>query len=320
MAPQAQAPWSPTAQAFAQHQFSHVANFWKLGRPASFLLEALPNGEAELSLKFHLPSASEIVPPPLHIPPVSAPQRPIPPLFPRAGTSKRAPLAEAKIEIQKEVSCRKRKSYRRAVLHRAATTVLSLPTAGENTLRALATAAVAAATTARAVSCLVPQNTAVRQCSSLSSGSLPPAILSPASLSPASLSYSSLSPASLTPASPSPASLSAAEAVCSSTSPFVPACPNCGKELNPAHQCDDVPLASSSGTNGLLCDVAKTLPACDVSKTVNCEESASMATNGQSTFKQTKTDSPRIPGRILNLKKFCETCDCLAPIRHKCHA
>ena len=78
-----QAPWSPTAQAFAQHQFSHVANFWKQGRLASFRLEALPGGQAELNLTFQLPSASEVVPPPTHVIPVPAPQRPIQPLFPQ---------------------------------------------------------------------------------------------------------------------------------------------------------------------------------------------------------------------------------------------
>ena len=32
-----------------------------------------------------------------------------------------------------------------------------------------------------------------------------------------------------------------------------------------------------------------------------------------------KTDLPRrTPGRILNLKKFCETCDDLVSISHKC--
>ena len=321
MAPQP--PWSPTAHAFAQHQFSHVANFWKLGRPASFRLEALPNGQAELSLKFHIPSASEVVPPPLLIPPVSAPQRPIPPLFPSAGTSKRVPLAEAKTEIPKEVSYRKRKSYRRAVLHRAATTALSLPTAGENTLRSLAKAAVAAATTARAVSCLIPQNCGA-VAGSLPPVSLSPAYLSPNSLPPNSLSPNSLSPASLSPAPLPPASLSLAEAGCSSSSPPVPKCPNCEEELNATHQCDDVPLASSSGTNDGLCDMAKTLSdcatSCEMSKTVNCQELASMATTGQSTAMPAKPDPPRLPGRILNMKKFCETCDCLVSIRHKCQA
>ena len=40
--PTAQAPWSPTAHALAHHQFSHVTNFWKQGRDASFRKEVLP--------------------------------------------------------------------------------------------------------------------------------------------------------------------------------------------------------------------------------------------------------------------------------------
>ena len=56
-----QAPWSPTAHAFAHHQFSHVANFWKQGRQASFRLEALHSGQAELNLTFQLPPASEVI-------------------------------------------------------------------------------------------------------------------------------------------------------------------------------------------------------------------------------------------------------------------
>ena len=62
-----QAPWSPTARAFAHHQFSHVTNFWKQGRQASFQLEALPGGQAQLNLTFQLPSTSEVVPPPSHV-------------------------------------------------------------------------------------------------------------------------------------------------------------------------------------------------------------------------------------------------------------
>ena len=76
-----QAPWSPTAHAFAQHQFSHVANFWKQGRSASFQLEALPGGRAVLNLTFQLTTASEVIPPPSHVPPVPVPQRPTQPQF-----------------------------------------------------------------------------------------------------------------------------------------------------------------------------------------------------------------------------------------------
>ena len=110
-----QAPWSPTAHAFAQHQFSHVANFWKQGRPASFRLEALPGGCAELNITFQLPPASEVIPPPFH--PVPAQQRPIRPLFP-GGLSSQGPASGPKIKPapQKKVSSRHRKSYRRSEL------------------------------------------------------------------------------------------------------------------------------------------------------------------------------------------------------------
>ena len=102
-----QAPWSPTAHAFAHHQFSHVANFWKQGCQASFCLEVLPGGQAELNLTFQLSPASEVVPPPSHVPPVPAPHRPIHPLFPESTSPKVA-------------SKRQRKNYQRSVLHRAA--------------------------------------------------------------------------------------------------------------------------------------------------------------------------------------------------------
>ena len=139
MAPQA--PWSPTAHAFAQHQFSHVANFWKQGRPASFRLEALPDGKAELNITFQLPPASEVVPPPTHVPPVPevvpspthvplvpAPQRPIHPLFPK-GCFPQEPVVDSnsKHASKMKVSSRRRKSFQRSVLHKAALTAPSLP-------------------------------------------------------------------------------------------------------------------------------------------------------------------------------------------------
>ena len=275
MAPQA--PWSPTAHAFAQHQFSHVANFWKQGRSASFRLETLPGGHAVLSLTFHLPSASDVVPPPFQVSPVPAPQRPIPPLFPGGSASKRSPVAQAKTRFrQEQVSCKKRKSYRRAVLHRAAAIALSLPPASENTLRSLATTAVAAAAS-KAVSCVSPSKSPVKQCLSL-----PPAEV--------------VSPCSSLPTAP---------------------CPNCEKEMEPHHQCDDIPLASSSGMTGSVCDQAKTESVCEQS--VNCDELATVATTGQGIVLPAKTNLPsRTPGRILNMKKICEKCKYLVPIRHKC--
>ena len=125
-------PWTPSAQNFAQHQLLHVTNFWRQGRQATFCLEALPGGCAELKVTFKLPHASDIIPPPSPPPPVpKAPSqeshrpasatRPIVPLFPgfRRGGSSATPRTH--------VSSRRRKSYRRAVQHRAALAAPSLP-------------------------------------------------------------------------------------------------------------------------------------------------------------------------------------------------
>ena len=136
------APWSPTAHAFAHHQFSHVTNFWKQGRQASFRMEVLPDGKAELSLTFQLPPASEVVPPPFHGHPVKAqqlppaaevvpprphvsPQRHIQPLFPKKSGAKLKTVSPR----------RRRKSYQRSVLHRAALAMSSLPPPKSGSLR-----------------------------------------------------------------------------------------------------------------------------------------------------------------------------------------
>ena len=137
-----QAPWSPTAHAFAHHQFSHVANFWKQGRPASFRLEALPGGHAQLNITFQLPSASEVIPPPFHASPVPAPQRPIHPLFPR-GFPQKSGANMSKPASSKKISSRQRKSYRRSVLHQAALAAPSLPPPKNGSLRQAALACVA---------------------------------------------------------------------------------------------------------------------------------------------------------------------------------
>ena len=137
-----QVPWSPTAQAFAHHQFSHVANFWKQGRQASFRLEALPGGQARLNLTFQLPQASEVIPPP-QVPPVAVTQRPAYPLFPN-GSSPQNSGADpfAKNASQKKISSRQRKSYRRSVLHKAALAAPSLPSPKSGSLRQAALASV----------------------------------------------------------------------------------------------------------------------------------------------------------------------------------
>ena len=136
-----QAPFSPTAHAFAHHQFSHVTNFWKQGRQASFRLEAHPGGQAELHLTFQLPVSSEVVPPPTHVSP--APQRPIHPLFPK-GCFPQGSDADpvTKHTSKKKVSSRQRKSYRRSVLHRAALAATSLLPPKNGSLRQAAQACV----------------------------------------------------------------------------------------------------------------------------------------------------------------------------------
>ena len=138
MAPQT--PWSPTAHAFAQHQFSHVANFWKQGRQASFRLEALSSGKAELNLTFQLPHASEVIPPPSQVFPASAPQRPIHPLFPKGFFPQRSGVTVTKPASQKKPSSKQRKSYRRSVLYRASLAAPSLSPPKNGSLRQAALA------------------------------------------------------------------------------------------------------------------------------------------------------------------------------------
>ena len=136
-----QAPWSPTAHAFAQHQFAHVTNFWKQGRPARFRLEALPGGKAELNLTFQLPPASEVIPPPYHVSPVPR-QRPILPLFPHGYLPQGYAPQKEKPKQAPKLSSRRRKSYRRSVLHKAALAVPTLPPPVVGSLRQAAQACV----------------------------------------------------------------------------------------------------------------------------------------------------------------------------------
>ena len=145
-----QAHWTPTAHAFAHHQFSHVANFWKQGREASFRLEALPGGRAELNLTFKLPSASEVIPPPSHVPTVPAHQRPIQPLFPKGCFPQGSDL-KSKPTSPKVASRRQRKNYQRSVLHRAALAAAStnLPPPKTGSLRQAASACVQRLQTAK---------------------------------------------------------------------------------------------------------------------------------------------------------------------------
>ena len=249
-----QAPWSPNAHAFAHHQFSHVTNFWKQGRQASFQLEALPGGRAELRLTFQLPPASEVVPPPsnvFHVPP----QRPIHPLFPNgcfpqgsAAVSKTKPPAS-----QKKVSSRQRKSYRRSVLHRAALAVPSLPSPKNGSLRQAALACVQRlhadsafpVGTQSAIKRPLPSSPTAP-----SSSSLPPLaqrirkdiqvgdseVESPEKETLRSPPFSENSPSLISPSSkglPSPAPL-----VFTPVQSKKSSCMNCEAEMTPDHQCE----------------------------------------------------------------------------------
>ena len=145
--PTAQVPWSPTAHAFAQHQFSQVVNFWKQGRQASYRLEALPGGQAELNLTFKLPSVSEVIPPPSHLPTVPEctvpnPQRPIIPLFPKGCFPKKSGPDPKPKSAPPKVSSRRRKNYWRSVLHKATLATSSLPPPTNGSLRQAAQACV----------------------------------------------------------------------------------------------------------------------------------------------------------------------------------
>ena len=122
-----------------------MINFWKQGRPASFRLEALPSGKAELNLTFQLPHASEVIPPPSapsHVFPASAPQRPIHPLFPKGFFSQRSGVTVPKPASQKKPSSKQRKSYRRSVLYRASLAAPSLSPPKNGSLRQAALASV----------------------------------------------------------------------------------------------------------------------------------------------------------------------------------
>ena len=95
-------PWSETAEAFVLSQLRQTVNFWKLGRSASFSLEASDEGSANLVTKFQLPQPSEHLPTlspqfpfpsktqPQHKPgnqvPIPSKTPGIPPLFPFGGS------------------------------------------------------------------------------------------------------------------------------------------------------------------------------------------------------------------------------------------
>jgi len=152
-------PWSESAEAFVLSQLRQTANFWRLGRAASYSLEVKPEGGATLVTRFQLPQPSDHLPPPRpHIlvnsshnstrSPVSK-TRDIPSLFPfglpmkRQDSRRPAPVLpiprSTQPRPQPQPHPQPRRDHVRAVLHHAhqATPKPVLP----GTLRALAVAA-----------------------------------------------------------------------------------------------------------------------------------------------------------------------------------
>ena len=236
------APWSPNAHAFAQHQFSHVVNFWKQGRPASFRLEALPGGRAELNVTFQLPPASEVIPPPFH--PVPAYQCPIRPLF-SGGFSPQRPASGPKTQpAPQKASSKQCKSYQRSVLHRAAVAAPSLPPPKNGSLRQAAQACVQRLQAASA-----------SQVSTQSSKKRPlpdsPSAFSPSNLLPlAQRIRTDIQVGESEVESPEKEVLRSSpllENSLSERSPYNrhPSCLNCGTKMTPHHQCDATDSDSS---------------------------------------------------------------------------
>ena len=246
-------PWSPTAHAFAQHQFSHVVNFWKQSRQASFQLEALPEGRAVLNLTFQLPPASEVIPPPSYVSPVPR-QRPIQPLFPHGCFPQGPGGVDSKTKkTGKKSSSRRRKSFRRSVLHQAALAAPSLPPPKNGTLRQAAQACVQRLQAVSA-SPVNPQSVKKRPLpvspSALSPSNLPPLaqrirtdiqigeseVESPEKEELRSSPCPESSPSPISPCVkdfPSPAPL-----VLTPVSPKMLRCLNCEAEMTPGHQCE----------------------------------------------------------------------------------
>ena len=140
--------WSPTAENFTRHQLSHVTNFWRQGRRAEFRLKALPSGQAELCLTFQLPSPSESIPPPIHPAQFPPPRHCSPkgPYFRKShfpqGHGSSLNQSVPKPASSPKVPSRQRKSYHRAVLHRAGQAASSLPPPKIGSLRQAASACV----------------------------------------------------------------------------------------------------------------------------------------------------------------------------------
>jgi len=219
-----------------------------------------------LSLTFQLPPASTVVPPPSQVLPVPSPQRPITPLFPNGCCSQKSDAdSYTKQASQLKVPSRKRKSYRRSVLHRAALAAKapSLPPPKKGSLRQ---AALAFVQRLQAVSALPLDTQSARKRPYSNSPSAPSPLAqriradiyveesevespekeilrscpenSPTPISPCTRGFPLPAPLVFTPVSPKKSS-----------------CLNCDAEMAPGHQCD----AKDSESDWLKCHVCECL-------------------------------------------------------------
>ena len=319
-----QAPWSPTAHAFAQHQFSHVANFWKQGRHASFKLEALPGGHAQLNLTFQLPPASDVVPPPTHVSSVPAPQRPIHPLFPKGCFPKKSDdtkLVKSKIPqgsgdqpkpASPKVSLRQRKSYRRSVMHKAALAAASLPPPMNGSLRQAASTCVNRLQAERTL----PVNKPSSGKRMLSSS---PSALSPSNCSPlAQRMRSDFQLCENEVESPEKEALRSQSSPENSLSPFSPQSvkrfPSPAPLIfTPTKINEEAEIPDEKSVNCSNCDepMSSTHQCC---VTTPCKPSMTRPPGGVNvTFSDGRSQR-------LNMMKFCNNCDTLYPLATGCQS
>ena len=122
-------------------QLGHVVHFWKQGQQASFLLETQQSGEANLSIRFHLPQPHSNISKSAPASHPTQPHQPIPPLFPNGQIPR---PHHTHTQQRPHPPTRRspkyyRQNYRRGVLYRAGKAAQNLPPPLPNSLRALAT-------------------------------------------------------------------------------------------------------------------------------------------------------------------------------------
>ena len=254
-----------------------------------------------MNLTFHLPSASEVVPPPN----VSAPQRPIHPPFPNGFPQEFG--ANTKEASKKKVSSKQRKSFQRSVLHRATLAAPSLPPPSNGSLRKAA------------LSCV--QRLGLQADPALYT---PLARKRPLSASPTVPSPSNCSP--LAQRIRSDLKIDASEIdspekelfrnqISPVNSPLLSS-PDCLPDCTPKVYPSPAPLVFTP---------SKMLDGCSASplatgkgiKCMNCDDPMGPDHQCEDLSSQRKTVMQN-PNRVLNVKKFCEVCQKSHPPHKKC--